>query len=106
MFYLILCSCLTLMTSEMESDELFGNAILWEFDILSSATTQAIPPCDPDTDDELDNVRSPVDLHQATDCNCFNLPTNPPCLVDIHTHRMLEDEEVELVDISAVNGEN
>ena len=52
MFYLILCS-----------------VILWEFDILSSATTQAIPPCDPDTeDDELDNVLPPVDLHQATDC--------------------------------------
>ena len=31
--------------------------------------------------------------------------TNPACLVDIHKRRMLEDEEVEHVDISAVNGE-
>ena len=77
-----------------------------EFDILSSATTQAIPPCDPDTeDDELDSVLPPVDLQQATDCNCFNLQTNPACLVNIHTHRMLKDEEVEPGDISAVNGE-
>ena len=79
---------------------------MWEFEILSSATTQAIPPCDPDTkDDELDNVLSPVDLHQITDCNCLNLLTNPACLVSIHTHRMLEDKEVKHVDISAVNGE-
>ena len=79
---------------------------MWEFDILSSATTQAIPPCDPDSeDDELNNALPPVDLHQATDCNCFNMLTNPACLVDIHKRRMLEDEEVEHVDISAVNGE-
>ena len=87
-------------------EKLFGNVNLWEFDIFSSATTQAIPICDPDTeDDELDNALPPVDLHQATDCNRFNLPTNPAGLVDIHTHRMLEDELVEHVDISAVNGE-
>jgi hypothetical protein len=81
---------------------------LWEFDILSSATSQAIPPHVPDSqDDELDNVLPPVDLHQrhATECNCFNLPINPVCLVDINTHRMLEDEETMPIDISGVDGE-
>ncbi len=74
---------------------------MWEFDILSSATSQAIPPRVPD------NVLPPVDLHphHATECNCFNLPINPVCLVDINTHRMLEDEEMMPIDISGVDGE-
>jgi hypothetical protein len=39
-----------------------------------------IPPCDPDSqDDELDSVLPPIDLHQPTDCTCFNLPINPVC---------------------------
>jgi hypothetical protein len=40
----------------------------------------------------------PIDLHQcqATD---FILSVNPVCLVDIHTHQMLED------DICVVDGE-
>ena len=70
--------------------------MLWEFDILSSATTQTIPPREPEAeDDELDNVLPPIDLHHhhATDCNCFNLPRNPICLTHIHTHRMLDDGE-------------
>jgi hypothetical protein len=67
--------------------------MLWEFDISTSPTSQAIPPCDPDSqEDELDSVLPPIDLHQPTDCNCFNLPINPVCLTDIHTHRMLDDE--------------
>ena len=38
-------------------DRVFNNIILWEFDILSSPRTQAIPPRDPDSQgDELDNV--------------------------------------------------
>ncbi len=81
---------------------------MWEFDILSSATSQAIPPRVPDSqDDELDNVLPPEDLHQhhATECNCFNLPINPVCLVDINTHRMLEDEEMMPIDISGVDSE-
>ena len=47
--------------------------MLWEFDILSSAAAQTIPPREPEAeDDELDNVLPPIDLHQhhATDCNC------------------------------------
>ena len=49
--------------------------MLLEFDISTSPTSQAIPPCDPDSqDDELDSVLSPIKLHQPTDCNCFNLP--------------------------------
>ena len=45
-----------------EGDRVFNNIILWEFDILSSPRTQAIPPCEPDSqDDELDNVFPPVD---------------------------------------------
>ncbi len=37
----------------------------------------------------------PIDLHphQATDCDFLNLSVNPVCLVDIHTHQMLEDNE-------------
>ena len=30
--------------------------------------------------------------HQKTDCNCFNLQINHVCLMGIHKHRMLEDE--------------
>jgi hypothetical protein len=67
--------------------------MLWEFDISTSPTSQAIPPCDPDSqDDEQDSVLPPIDLHQPTDCNCFSLPINHVCLTDIHTHRMLDDE--------------
>jgi hypothetical protein len=52
--------------------------MLLEFDISTSPTSQAIPPCDPDSqDDELDSVLPPIKLHQPTDCNCFNLPINP-----------------------------
>jgi hypothetical protein len=43
--------------------------MLWEFDISTSPTSQAIPPCDPDIqDDELDSVLPPIELHQPTDC--------------------------------------
>jgi hypothetical protein len=63
----------------------------WEFDISTSPTSQAIPPCDPDSqDDELDSVLPRIKLHQPTDCNCFNLPINPVC-PDIHTHQMMEE---------------
>ena len=59
------------MKTRMGVTGVFNNIILWEFDILSSPRTQAIPPRDPDSqDDELDNV-----IHQKTGCNCFNLPT-------------------------------
>ena len=35
----------------------YNNVMLWEFDISASPTSQAIPPCDPDSqDDELDSV--------------------------------------------------
>ena len=80
---------------------------MWEFDILSSPTTQGIPPCDPDSqDDELDNVLPPVDLHQnqKTDCNCFDLPINPFCPRDIHTHRMLANQET-TINTSVVDSE-
>ena len=76
-------------------------------DILSSPTTQGIPPCDRDSqDDELDNVLPPVDLHQnqKTDCNCFDLPINPFCLRDIHTHRMLANQET-TINTSVVDSE-
>ena len=56
--------------------------MLWEFDISTSPTSQAILPCqcDPDSqDDELDSVLPPIELHQPTDCNRFNLPINPVC---------------------------
>ena len=54
--------------------------MLWKFDISTSPTSQAIPPCDPDSqDDELDSALPPIDLHQPTDCTCFNLPINPVC---------------------------
>ena len=57
--------------------------MLLEFDI---STSQAIPPCDPDSqDDELDSVLPPIKLHQPTDCNCFNLPINP-VLPDGHSY--------------------
>ena len=56
------------MMTRMGVTGVFNNIILWEFDILSSPRTQAIPPRDPDSqDDELDNV-----IHQKTGCNCFN----------------------------------
>jgi hypothetical protein len=49
--------------------------MLWEFDI------------DPDSqDDELDSVLPPIELHQPTDCNCFNLPINPVC-PDRHSYK-------------------
>ena len=72
--------------------------MLWEFDILSSATTHAVPLHMTQRlkmMHRLHNVLPPTDLHQhhATDCNCFNLPRNPVCLTPIHTHRMLEDDE-------------
>ena len=68
---------------------------MWDFDILTSQTSQAVPPCDPDIENaELDSVLPPIDLHQPTNCNCFNLPINPVCLVEIVTHRMLGKEEM------------
>ena len=41
----------------------YNNVVLWEFDISTSPTSQAILPCqcDPDSqDDELDSVLPPI----------------------------------------------
>ena len=104
MFYL-LCSYLTLMTSEREVKNYSVTLICGSLIFFHQQQPKQSHHVTDSEGDELDNALPPVDLHQATDCNCFNLPTNPACLVDIHTHRMLEDELVEHVDISAVNGE-
>ena len=70
----------------------YNNVVLWEFDISTSPTSQAILPCqcDPDSqDDELDSVLPPIELHLPTDCNCFNLPINPVC-PDRHSYTPID----------------
>ena len=63
---------------------------MWEFHISTSPTSQAIPPWDPDSqDDEPDSLLPPIELHRLTDCNCFNLPINPVC-PDGHPYTPIE----------------
>ena len=59
---------------------------------------QAIPPCDPDSqDDELDTLPL-VDLHTG-----IRKLINPFFLRDIHTHKMLENEETTTINISVLD---
>ena len=58
--------------------------MLWEFDILTSPTSQPVPPHVPETSDEhLDDSLPPVNLELPASCNYYKKPLNPVCLVNI-----------------------
>ena len=73
---------------------IFGNVILWDFDILPLPPSQTIQPRGPDTvNEDLDSVLSLINLQGQTGCNCDIQPINSVCLVGITLQCSIADCE-------------
>jgi hypothetical protein len=73
---------------------IFGNVILWDFDILPLPPSQTIQPRGPSTvNEDLDSVLSLINLHWQSECNWDLQPINYVCLVGITLQSSIADCE-------------
>jgi hypothetical protein len=73
---------------------IFGNVILWDFDILPLPPSQTIQPRGPGTvNEDLDSVLSLINLHWQSECNWDLQPINYVCLVGITLQSSIADCE-------------
>jgi hypothetical protein len=71
---------------------IFGNVILWDFDILPLPPSQTIQPRGPDTvNEDLDSVLSLINLQGQTGYNCDLQPINSVFFVGITLQCSISD---------------